>query len=210
MRSSLVIALASAGVMVVGGGDALASTPLLNVCYDVGFACFNAGPAGDEGGTCVAATCTGVLDASYACGTCEPGDAGGNDGGGAPDAAWADAGPSSVGDAAVADGSTAPEGSLDDAAPADGDGDAEGDAPWSGGGSSSGSGSSGGGSSSGNAAGSSSSGGAAPDAGPDVAPTMAGCAVSTARGGVAGASLVAFLAAAVTALRRRRGFRRAR
>lgn len=205
MRSRLVVALASAGVIVVGGGDAVASTPLLNVCYDVGYACFNAGPAGDEEGTCVAATCTGVLDASYACGTCEPGDAGSHDDGG-PDAAWSDDGPSGTGDAAAVDGAAPIDGGPDDAAPVDGNLDAEAGASSNGGGTSSGGGASGG-SSSGNATGSS-SGGEAPDAGPDVAPTMAGCAVSTSQSGTTGASIVAFLGAAVTALRRRRRFRR--
>jgi MYXO-CTERM domain-containing protein len=199
----LVVALASAGVIVVGGGNAVASTPLLNVCYDVGFACFNAGPAGDEGGTCVAATCSGVLDASYACGACEPGDGGGNvgsDDGGAPDAAGSDAGPGGAGDAALADGASALDGSPDDAAPADGNGDAEAGAA------SSGSGSSSGGSSSGSGAGAS-SGDEAPDAGSDLAPTMPGCALSPSGTGAASASVVALLGAAMAGLRRRRASR---
>jgi hypothetical protein len=172
---------------------------LPDTCYDVGYACFNAGPGGDEAGTCVASTCVDLLDASFACGVCELADAGGT---GPHDAGSADA---HVNDASPWEGGTGTGGSTLDAAPSSQD--AAGDAPPADDGSSSGNGTSADG-----AAGSSSSDGSAgmsssgeePDAGAAAAGPMPGCATTPLRpSGRAGLGMMLALTAGASARRRR-------
>jgi uncharacterized membrane protein YgcG len=207
MRSRFLPALVGGALIVACSGDALASPLPLSTCYDVGLACLNAGPAGDQSGICVASTCYDLLDASYACGVCELADAGGADGGlesSTPDA--------SMPDSDVADAHAGFDGSVSDAAPLDG---AAGEDAESTGGSSSGGSSSGGGSgsSSGSAAGSSSgvgtsaasSSGGAEDAGPDLEQTMPGCSASPLpRTGPTGLAVLALGVVAAACARRRR------
>jgi hypothetical protein len=209
MRSRFLLALTGGAVIVACSGDAVASLPLSNACYDTGFACFNAGPNGDQAGTCVASTCWDVLDASYACGFCELGDGGGADAGAAPDAeSWDASMPDSdVIDATSPDATPDSDGAPSDATPWDGAEGADGQA--AGNGSSSGGGSPGSGSSSGSAAASSSgvaaSSGGAPDAGAAGDETMPGCSTSPlSRTGPTGFARLALGMAAVARARRRR------
>jgi MYXO-CTERM domain-containing protein len=188
--------LAGGAVIVALCGDALASPPLANTCFDVGLACLNAGPDGDLAGTCLAATCVDLLDASYACGVCEPADAGAIDGG--THGSTTDAGSSST---------SAPDSEAPgvDAAPFDGDVAAT-DAEPVEAGASTGSGDAGSDVSSGSEAGSTSSGDG-PDAAPAVvpAPPMPGCtAAPSSPGGSTGFGLIAVCVAAVICTRRRR------
>ena len=202
MRPRSLLSLAGGAVIVVCSFDAAASLPLANTCYDTGFACFNAGPNGDQTGTCVASTCYEVLDASYACGVCELADAGSADGGATPDAESSDA---STPDGDVID-STSPD------APPGSDGAAAADAQPTGSGSSSGGASPGSGSSSGSEAGSSSgagtpatpSSGGAPDAGAG-SEEMPGCGIAPpSRTDPTGFAILALGVAGVARARRRR------
>jgi MYXO-CTERM domain-containing protein len=197
MRSVL-FGLAGGAVVVALSGDALASPPLANTCYDVGFACLNAGPDGNQPGTCMAATCVDLLDASFACGVCEPADAGASDGGthgsttdaGSSEASAADSEAPGV-DAAPVDAAAAGDAAAADAEPVEGD-------------SSAGTDEAGGGVLPGSEAGSSSSGDE-PDAGPQATPTMPGCAAApSSRDGSTGFALLALGMAVVARARRRR------
>jgi hypothetical protein len=194
MRSVL-FGLAGGAVIVALCGDALASPPLANTCFDVGLACLNAGADGDQPGTCVAATCVDLLDASYACGFCEPADAGATDGG--AHGSTTDAGSST----------SAPDGEAPgiDAAPFDGEAAAT-DAESVEGDASTGTAEAGSGVISGNEGGSA-SGGDEPAAAPTPvpAPPMPGCtAAPSSPGGSTGFAILAFGVAAVACMRRRR------
>jgi len=204
MRPRFLLSIAGAGfigafIACSWSVDAVAATPLPDTCYDVGYACFNAGPGSDEAGTCVASTCVDLLDASFACGVCELADAGGA---GAHDAGSADA---HVSDASPWEDDTGAGGSTFDAAPSGQD--AADDAPLADDGSSSGNGTSADG-----ATGSSSSDGSAgmsssddePDAGAAAAGPMPGCAATPLRpSGRTGLGMMLALTAGAAVRRRR-------
>ena len=192
MRSVL-LGLAGGAVVVALSSDALAAPSLANTCYDVGFACLNAGPAGSEPGTCVGATCVDLLDASFACGVCEPADAGATDGG--AHNGTADAGSSPDGQAPGLDAASLDATPGGDAAAADAD-PVEGD-------SSTGAGEAGGGVLSGGEGGSSTSADG-PDASPEAAPTMPGCVAAPSSHGPTCFGLLVLCLAGVARVRRRR------
>jgi hypothetical protein len=191
MRSVL-LGLAGGVVIVAVTVDALASPPRVNTCYDVGFACLNAGTAGNEPGTCVGATCVDLLDASFACGVCEPADAGAIDGGG--HTGTVDSGSSITGtsdgqapgaDAASFDASPAGDAAAADADPVEGDASTgTGEAGVLSGG----------------------EGGSSTSATPEAAPTMPGCVAAPSSHGGSRFALLALCLAGVARLRwRRRG-----
>ena len=191
MRSVL-LGLAGGAVMVALTGDALASPPLANTCYDVGFACLNAGTAGNEPGTCVGATCVDLLDASFACGVCVPADAGATDGG--AHSGMVDSGSSNTstadGEAPGVDAASFDASPPGDAATADA-GPVEGDA------------STGTGTDEAGGEGGSSSSADGPDASPEAAPTMPGCVAAPSSHGSTSFGLLALCVAGVARMRRR-------
>lgn len=197
MRTVL-FGLAGGAAIVALSGEALASPSLANTCYDVGLVCANAGPDGNQHGTCEAATCVDLLDASYACGIREAADAGQADGGGPNHTA--DSGASSTTildaeapgvDAASLDAASVADAAQADAAPAEGD-------------SSPGSSEAGSGDSSGDDA-DPPSGGGSPGAAPVPPPPMPGCsAAPSSRTGPPAFALLALGLAILGRVRRRR------